>query len=48
MNRLEFPVEYSFDRETHSLIATVLDLNHISSIDQDFTEVVEEVRMFFA
>ena len=37
MNRLEFPVEYSFDRENHSVIATVPDLNHISSFGQDFT-----------
>lgn len=43
MNRLEFPVEYSFDRETHSVIATVSDLNHISSFGQDFTEAEHNI-----
>lgn len=43
MNRLEFPVEYSFDLETHSVIATVPDLNHISSFGKDFTEAEHNI-----
>lgn len=43
MNRLEFTVEYSFDRETHSVIATVPDLNHLSSFGKDFTEAENNI-----
>ncbi|MEA5508924.1 type II toxin-antitoxin system HicB family antitoxin [Crocosphaera sp. UHCC 0190] len=43
MNRLEFPVEYSFDVETNSVIATVPDLNYISSFGKDFTEAEQNV-----
>lgn len=43
MNRLEFPVEYSFDVETNSVIATVPDLNYISSFGKDFTEAENNI-----
>jgi predicted RNase H-like HicB family nuclease len=43
MNRFEFPVEYSFDVETNSVIATVPDLNYISSFGKDFTEAENNV-----
>ena len=37
MNRLEFPVEYSFDIDSNSVMATVPDLNYISSLALFFT-----------
>ena len=50
MSRLEFPVEYSFDIETKSVIATVPELNYISSFGQDFTEseknIIEAVSAY--
>lgn len=43
MKRLEFPVEYSFDVETNSVVATVPDLNYISSFGKDFAEAERNV-----
>ncbi|MEA5534907.1 type II toxin-antitoxin system HicB family antitoxin [Crocosphaera sp. XPORK-15E] len=43
MKRLEFPVEYSFDVETNSVVATVPDLNYISSFGKDFAEAEQNV-----
>ncbi|MDJ0601242.1 MAG: type II toxin-antitoxin system HicB family antitoxin [Crocosphaera sp.] len=43
INRLEIPVEYSFDSETNSVIATVPDLNSISSFGKDFTEAEQNI-----
>ncbi len=37
MNRLEFPVEYSFDVDSNMVIATIAQLNYTSSF-KDFTE----------
>lgn len=41
--RLEFPVEYSFDPEGQVIIATVPSLNHISSFGKDFTEAESNI-----
>ena len=38
MDRLEFPVEYSFDIDSNMVIATIPQLNYISSFGQDFAE----------
>jgi predicted RNase H-like HicB family nuclease len=38
MDRLEFPVEYSFDGESNLVIATIPQLNYISSFGKDFIE----------
>ncbi|MDJ0601517.1 MAG: type II toxin-antitoxin system HicB family antitoxin [Crocosphaera sp.] len=43
MNRFEFSIEYSFDSETNSVIATVPDLNYISSFGKDFAEAEKNV-----
>ena len=43
MNRLEFPVEYSFDLDSNSVIATVPDLNYVSSFGKDFAEAEQNV-----
>jgi predicted RNase H-like HicB family nuclease len=43
MNRFDFPIEYSFDSETNSVIATVPDLNYISSFGKNFTEAEQNV-----
>jgi predicted RNase H-like HicB family nuclease len=41
--RLEFPVEYSFDPEDQVIIATVPSLNHISSFGKDFVEAENNI-----
>jgi predicted RNase H-like HicB family nuclease len=38
MDRLEFPVEYSFDIDSKMVIATIPQLNYISSFGKDFAE----------
>jgi predicted RNase H-like HicB family nuclease len=43
MKRLEFTVEYSFDVETNSVVATVPELNYISSFGKDFAEAEKNV-----
>ena len=43
MNRLELPVEYSFDIDSNLVIATVPDLNYISSFGKDFAEAAKNV-----
>lgn len=43
MNRLEFRVEYSFDVESGAVIATVPDLNYVSSFGKDFAEAEKNV-----
>lgn len=43
MDRFEFPIEYSFDVETNSVIATVPELNYISSFGKDFAEAEKNV-----
>ncbi|MDJ0580984.1 type II toxin-antitoxin system HicB family antitoxin [Crocosphaera sp.] len=43
MNRLELPVEYSFDIDSNLVIATVPDLNYISSFGKDFAEAEKNV-----
>ncbi len=43
MNRLELPVEYSFDIDSNLVIATVPDLNYISSFGKDFAEAEQNV-----
>jgi predicted RNase H-like HicB family nuclease len=43
MSRFEFPVEYSFDIETKSVIATVPELNYISSFGKDFAEAEKNI-----
>lgn len=43
MSRLEFPVEYSFDAETKSVIATVPELNYISSFGKNFSEAEKNI-----
>ncbi len=43
MNRLEFPVEYSFDIDSNSVIATVPDLNYVSSFGKDFAEAEQNI-----
>ena len=41
--RLEFPIEYSFDPEGQVIIATVPSLNHISSFGKDFAEAENNI-----
>lgn len=41
--RLEFPIEYSFDPEGQVIIATVPSLNHISSFGRDFAEAENNI-----
>jgi predicted RNase H-like HicB family nuclease len=41
--RLEFPIEYSFDPEGPVIIATVPSLNHISSFGKDFAEAENNI-----
>ncbi|MEB3174443.1 MAG: type II toxin-antitoxin system HicB family antitoxin [Cyanobacteriota bacterium] len=41
--RLEFPIEYSFDPEAQVIIATVPSLNHISSFGKDFAEAENNI-----
>lgn len=43
MNRLEFPVKYSFDVDSSSVIATVPGLNYVSSFGKDFAEAEQNV-----
>jgi predicted RNase H-like HicB family nuclease len=43
MDRLEFPVEYSFDSDSNMVIATIPQLNYISSFGQDFSEAEKNV-----
>ena len=43
MNRFEVSIEYGFDVETNSVIATVPDLNYISSFGKDFAEAEKNV-----
>ena len=43
MDRLEFPVEYSFDLDSNMVIATIPQLNYISSFGQDFTEAEKNI-----
>ncbi len=43
MSRLEFTVEYSFDAENKSVIATVPELNYISSFGKDFAEAEKNI-----
>jgi hypothetical protein len=43
MDRLEFPVEYSFDIDSNMVIATIPQLNYISSFGQDFAEAEKNV-----
>jgi predicted RNase H-like HicB family nuclease len=38
MKRLEFKVEYSFDKETGMVTATVPELNYVSSFGETFEE----------
>lgn len=43
MKRLEFPIEYSFDAESNVVIATVPELNWVSSFGKDFAEAESNV-----
>ena len=43
MDRLEFPVEYSFDIDSNMVISTIPQLNYISSFGKDFTEAEKNV-----
>ncbi|MGK7900192.1 MAG: type II toxin-antitoxin system HicB family antitoxin [Hormoscilla sp.] len=43
MNRLELRVEYSFDVESGAVIATVPDLNYVSSFGKDFASAKKNV-----
>ncbi len=43
MERLEFRVEYSVDRDSEMVIATVPDLNYVSSFGKDFVEAEKNV-----
>jgi predicted RNase H-like HicB family nuclease len=43
MDRLEFPVEYSFDIDSNMVIATIPQLNYISSFGQNFAEAEKNV-----
>lgn len=43
MKRLEFRVEYSFDVESGVIIATVPELNYVSSFGKDFAEAESNV-----
>jgi predicted RNase H-like HicB family nuclease len=41
--RLEFPIEYSFDPEAQVIVATIPSLNHISSFGKDFAEAENNI-----
>lgn len=43
MKRLEFRIEYSFDVESGVVIATMPELNHVSSFGKDFAEAESNV-----
>lgn len=43
MDRLELPVEYSFDFDSKMVIATILQLNYISSFGKDFKEAEKNI-----
>lgn len=43
MDRLEFPVEYSFDSDSNLVIATIPQLNYISSFGKDFSEAENNI-----
>ncbi len=43
MDQLEFPVEYSFDHDSNMVIATIPQLNYISSFGKDFSEAEKNI-----
>jgi predicted RNase H-like HicB family nuclease len=43
MDRLELPIEYSFDTDSNMIIATIPQLNYISSFGKDFTEAEKNI-----
>jgi len=43
IKRLEFQIEYSFEAESNAVIATVPELNWVSSFGKDFAEAETNV-----
>ncbi|MEO8637709.1 MAG: type II toxin-antitoxin system HicB family antitoxin [Candidatus Taylorbacteria bacterium] len=43
-NQFEFRIEYEVDKETGQIVATVPELNHVSSFGDTFAEAEANVR----
>ena len=44
LNEIEYKIEYESDKETGQIIATIPELNHVSSFGASFAEAEANVR----